>query len=135
MVATKLWFIDDNIFIETDDGRTLWQSMLYYKRLMNASQEQRNNYVIGGFGIHWEDIDEDVSFDSFEYDNPEPSGISRFFLLHPELNVSAVARRMGMKQSLIAAYINGTKKPSLERENEIINTIRQIGKELTDVKL
>jgi hypothetical protein len=42
---------------------------------------------------------------------------------------------MGMKQSLMAAYINGTKKPSPQRENEIINTIRQIGEELLAVRL
>jgi hypothetical protein len=76
-----------------------------------------------------------MSLESFLYDNPEPTGIPRFFLLHPELNVSAVARRMGMKQSLMAAYINGTKKPSQERENEIMDTIRQIGKELLTVRL
>jgi hypothetical protein len=49
--------------------------------------------------------------------------------------VSLMARRMGMKQSLMAAYINGTKKPSLQRENEIINTIKQIGKELIDARI
>jgi hypothetical protein len=39
---------------------------------------------------------------------------------------------MGMKQSLLAAYIRGMKKPSVERENEIMNTVRQIGMELTE---
>jgi hypothetical protein len=130
MIAAKLWFVDDKIFIETDDGRTLWQSILYYARLMNATEKQRNNYTIGKFGIHWEDIDEDVSFESFEYDNPEPVGVSRVFLLHPELNVSEVARRIGIPQSLLVAYISGTENPSVERENEIKNVIRQIGKEL-----
>jgi hypothetical protein len=37
---------------------------------------------------------------------------------------------MGIQQSLLAAYINGTKKPSAEREAEILNVVRQIGKEL-----
>ncbi|MDR2680892.1 MAG: XRE family transcriptional regulator [Tannerella sp.] len=61
--------------------------------------------------------------------------MSRFFLTHPELNTSAVARRMGIQQSLLASYIRGTKKPSKERENEIMNTIHQIGKELSTAKL
>lgn len=64
----------------------------------------------------------------------EPQGISRLFLTHPELNISAVARRMGMKQSLLAQDINGTKKPSKEREKEIIETLRAIGQELTNLK-
>jgi hypothetical protein len=130
ITAKKVWISDDKIFIETDDGRTLWQSILYYRRLIEATDEQRNNYELNAFGIHWEDIDEDVSYESFLYDNPEPVGISRFFLTHPELNASAIARRMGMKQSLLAAYIRGMKKPSVKRENEIMNTVRQIGMEL-----
>ncbi|MDD7499379.1 MAG: helix-turn-helix transcriptional regulator, partial [Sodaliphilus sp.] len=84
-------------------------------------------------GIHWYDLDEDISFESFEYDDPEPQGISRVFLTHPELNASAIARRVGISQSLMAQYINGTKKPSKERENMILNEIKAIGKELMAV--
>ena len=130
MVAKKIWFENEKLYAEMEDGRMLWQSILYYRRLVEATDEQRNNYELGNFGIYWEDIDEDVSYESFEYDNPEPVGISRLFLTHPELNASAVARRMGIQQSLLAAYINGTKKPSAEREAEILNVVRQIGKEL-----
>jgi hypothetical protein len=131
----KLWFDDNKIFIHTDDGREFWQSLLWYHRLQNATSEQRNNYNVSYSGIHWPDVDEDISFESFLYDNPEPTGISLLFLTHPELNASAVARRMGIQQSLLAAYINGTKKPSHARENEIMDAIRQIGKELTDVRI
>ena len=130
MIITKIWFENDRIYGLTDDGRTLWQSLLYYKRLMNASEEQRNNYEMDDEGIHWEEIDEDVSFESFEYDNPEPVGISKFFLSHPEINASAIARRLGIHQSLFACYINGTKKPSKEREELIMNEVRALGLEL-----
>ena len=105
MKAKKVWFEGERIYIETDDGRTLWQSILYYQRLKNATDEQRNDYELGHFGIHWEEIDEDISYESFEYDNPEPTGISRIFLTHPELNASAVARRLGIQQSLLAQYM------------------------------
>ena len=135
MVAKKVWFEADKIFIETDDGRTLWQSILYYQRLKNATEEQRGNYELGAFGIHWEDIDEDISYESFGYDNPEPTGISRLFLMHPEINASAVARRMGMQQSLLAQYIRGIKKPSEERAQMILDTVREIGKELSSVSI
>lgn len=133
MKVKKVWFENDRIYIETDDGRTLWQSILYYQRLRNATDEQREQYELGAYGIHWEEIDEDVSYDSFEYDSPEPEGISRLFLTHPEINASAVARRMGMKQSLLAQYIRGLKKPSREREREILNTLHEIGNELSEV--
>jgi hypothetical protein len=131
MKIRKLWFADEKIFILTDDSRELWQSLLWYPRLKRATEEQRMKYEYDEIGIRWEEIDEDMSLESFLYENPEPAGIPRFFLLHPELNVSAVARRMGMKQSLMAAYINGTKKPSRKREEEIIKIIRQIGEELS----
>lgn len=126
----KIWFADGRIYGQADDGRTLWQSLLYYKRLLNATEEQRNRYEINAFGIRWKELDEDISFESFEYDNPEPTGISRVFLSHPELNAAAVGRRLGISQSLMAQYINGTKKPSKERERMILNEIATIGREL-----
>jgi hypothetical protein len=130
MKITKIWFENDRIYGLTDDGRTLWQSLLYYRHLRYATDEEREQYRIGHFGIHWEKLDEDVSFESFEYDDPEPVGISKFFLSHPEINASAIARRLGIQQSLFAAYINGTKKPSKEREELILNEIRALGAEL-----
>lgn len=132
MKATKVWFEGERIYIETDDGRTLWQSILYYQRLLHATEEQKKDFELGMFGIHWEEIDEDISYESFEYDDPEPTGISRFFLTHPEINASAVARRMGMNQSLLAQYIRGLKKPSEERSNMIMQTVREIGEELSN---
>ena len=44
MKVTKLWFADDRIYILTDGGETLWQSLLWYPRLKNATPEQRNRY-------------------------------------------------------------------------------------------
>ena len=115
MVLTKIWFDNGRIYGLTDKGETVWQSLLWYKRLKAATDEQRNNYEMDDEGIHWYDLDEDISFESFEYDDPEPQGISRVFLTHPELNASAIARRVGISQSLMAQYINGTKKPSKEK--------------------
>lgn len=135
MKITKIWFQHDRIYGMTDDGRTLWQSLLYYPRLRNAQDDERNDFIINAFGIRWERLDEDVSFESFEYENPEPTGLSRILLSHPELNMSAVARRLGIQQSLLAAYANGTKKPSKEREEQILCGIREIGRELSNVNL
>ena len=45
------------------DGRTITVPLAWYPRLLNASAEQRANWQIagGGFGIHWPDLDEDLS--------------------------------------------------------------------------
>ena len=133
MVLTKFWFKNGRIYGLTDDGRTVWQSLLWYKRLNAATEEQRNNYEMDDEGIHWPAIDEDVSFESFEYDDPEPQGISRIFLTHPELDSSAVAHRLGISPSLMTQYVNGRKKPSKEREQRILDEIKAIGKELATV--
>jgi len=133
MRITKIWFEDGRIWGQTDDGRLLWQSLLYYKRLRTATEDERNSYQISGFGIHWPTLDEDVSFESFEYPNPEPNGISRAFLTNPEINASAVARNLGIKQSLLAAYICGTKQPSPQRERQITDELKRIGQKLVDL--
>lgn len=130
MKAKRVWFEGERIYIETEDGRTLWQSMLYYDRLRQATPEQREDYELNAFGIHWEEIDEDVSYESFEYDNPEPVGVSEVFLKHPEINASAVARRIGISQSLLAQYIRGLKLPSEDRTKQILDEVRKIGLEL-----
>lgn len=133
MILKKIWFDNDRIYGLTDEGKTVWQSLLWYKRLNAASDAQRNDYEMDDEGIHWGALDEDVSFESFEYDDPEPQGVSRIFLTHPELNASAVARRIGISQSLMIQYINGMKKPSKEREQMILDEIKRIGNELATV--
>jgi predicted transcriptional regulator len=49
------------------------------------------------------------------------------------LNASAIARRLGISQSLFAQYISGAKKPSEKRMREIMDTMRAIGKELAEL--
>ena len=133
MKINNLWFEDEKIFILTDTGKTLWQSLYWYPSLLNASASQRKNFRTNAFGIRWDEIDEDVSFESFFYENKEPNNVTKIFRQHPELNVSAVARRLGMKQSLLAAYISGVKNPSLQRTKEITDSLRCLGQELLSV--
>jgi hypothetical protein len=133
MKISKLWFENDRLYIHTDSGRTLWQSLLYYRRLREATDEQHAEYEIDDEGIHWEALDEDVSFESFDYDNPEPQGISRLFLSHPELNDAAIARRLGIDSGVMRQYLNGMRKPSPETEFLIYSAVRNIGSELQTV--
>lgn len=131
MRIEKIWFDKERIYALFDDGRTMWQSLLYYRNLMNA--KNRDDYVIEDDGVHWYGLDEDISNESFEYEDPEPRGLSRILLSHPELNLSAVARRMGLQQSLLAAYSSGNKHPSEARETRILAEIHKIGAELMSV--
>jgi hypothetical protein len=54
---------DDDLVVDLADGRTISVPLAWYPRLLHATPEQRENWRIagGGFGIHWPDIDEDLS--------------------------------------------------------------------------
>jgi uncharacterized protein YegP (UPF0339 family) len=56
-------FTDDELVVALTDGRTLAVPLVWYPRLLNASEEHRRDWrLIGdGEGIHWPQIDEDVS--------------------------------------------------------------------------
>ncbi len=61
--AQKVWFDDNNMWVLFTDGRQLSVPLAYFPRLLKANQDERNNFVIsgGGIGLHWDDIDEDIS--------------------------------------------------------------------------
>jgi hypothetical protein len=61
--ATKVWFDQYNMWVNLSDGRQLSVTLEYFPRLRNAKPSQRENYVLSGngTGIHWEEIDEDIS--------------------------------------------------------------------------
>lgn len=89
--------------------------------------------IFCSIGIHWSKLDEDVSFDSFTYEEAEPSAFQRFFLEHPEINVAEFAKGIGLNPSLLRNYINGFKKPSKEREKLILDRIHELGRIYIDV--
>lgn len=128
----KIWLTNEAVWIRTTDGREACEVFADYPRLRFASPEQRKNFIADQYGINWPDIDEDLSFEGF-FNKKERTPLYRLFLAHPELNASAVARRMGISQSLFAQYISGTKKPSKERLAMIYSTIHDIGNELLDI--
>lgn len=126
MKIIKIWFDDDYIYGSDEDGKTYRQSLLWYKNLLKADNEERTKYTFGLDGIHWRSLDEDISFESFAYEDAEPSKLQRFFLTHPEINVAEFARMIGMNPSFLRNYINGFKKPSEKREQIILDNIHRV---------
>lgn len=56
---------DEKLTVELSDGRVLSVPIAWYPRLSNGTAEERNNWrLIGaGHGIHWPDLDEDISIE------------------------------------------------------------------------
>jgi hypothetical protein len=56
-------FTYETMSVDLVDGRTNTVPIAWYPRLLHATPEQRKNWRIisGGFGIHWPDVDEDIS--------------------------------------------------------------------------
>ena len=130
----KIWFIDERIYLKTTDGEVLSRPLEAFPRLKEANEIERNAYKIGKFGddIRWELIDEDIHLDSF-YAKEEPHNrneIAVIFNQFPQLNVSEVARSIGINKSLLAKYIYGIKTPSKERTETIKDALHQLGNKL-----
>ena len=130
----KIWFDKEYIYAETEGGEVKRQSLLWYPALKDATEEERNSYSKGFGGYHWRNLDVDISFDSFSYDDAEPTPLQHFFLTHRELNVDEVARMSGISPSMLHQFINGFKKPSKECETRIVSQIHSIGKEYSSVR-
>ena len=56
-------FTEDTIAVDLVDGRTIVVPLAWYPRLLDATAAQRQNWQVSGagYGIHWPDIDEDLS--------------------------------------------------------------------------
>lgn len=63
--VNKVWLSEMGIWIELTDGRTAQKLFSDFIRLKNADKNQRGNYHLSYFGIHWPDIDEDLSYEGF----------------------------------------------------------------------
>lgn len=62
------------IVVDLVDGRIISVPLIFYPRLFNATQQQQQNWKIsaGGYGIHWSDLDEDLSSDGLLNGAPAP---------------------------------------------------------------
>jgi hypothetical protein len=64
--ATNVRFDQDSFWVDLADGRRLGVPLAYFPRLLKATPEQRNRFIIsgGGSGLHWDELDEDISVPS-----------------------------------------------------------------------
>jgi hypothetical protein len=69
-------FTEDSLVVDLLDGRSISVPLLWSPRLLSATPVQRANWRIagGGFGIHWLDVDEDLSTEGLLRGAPAPRG-------------------------------------------------------------
>jgi hypothetical protein len=61
--AVRVWFDADNLWLDPADGRCLAVPLAWFPKLLAATPEQREHFEMsgGGTGLHWNDLDEDIS--------------------------------------------------------------------------
>ncbi|HWY08368.1 MAG TPA: DUF2442 domain-containing protein [Candidatus Acidoferrales bacterium] len=67
-------FTEDSLCVSLRDGRKISVPLTWYPKLLRANPGQRNNWKVagGGYGIHWPDIDEDLSTEGLLRGAPAP---------------------------------------------------------------
>ena len=67
-------FTKGNLSVALRDGRSIMVPLAWYPRLFHATPAQRKNWRVagGGYGIHWPDIDEDLSTEGLLRGAPAP---------------------------------------------------------------
>jgi hypothetical protein len=72
--VSKVSFTSDSLCVSLMDGRSISVPLTWYPKLLHASVEQRNHWKVagGGYGIHWPDLDEDLSTEGILRGAPAP---------------------------------------------------------------
>jgi len=70
--ATRVSVSETTIDIKLSDGRSLSVPISWYPRLEHGTEAERNNWTLigSGLGIHWPDLDEDISVEAVVAGNP-----------------------------------------------------------------
>jgi hypothetical protein len=79
-IAENIKITKDTLSVDLTDGRTISVPLAWFPRLLYSSPEERNRWrLIGkGRGIHWEDIDEDISVEGLLAGKPSGESQSSF---------------------------------------------------------
>jgi hypothetical protein len=66
----------DTLTVDLMDGRTISVPLVWYPRLLSGTAKQRSNWKVSaaGYGIHWPDLDEDLSTEGLLRGAPAPAG-------------------------------------------------------------
>lgn len=133
----NVWFEGGRIYILTSQDKVHSRPLEAFPALREASENDRRacSIVMRGTSLRWERLDEDIHISAF-YEQQEPNyanEVAEIFRRFPQLNVSEVARSLGIDKTLLSKYIYGIKEPSPERLAHIKKALHSLGEELIAV--
>jgi hypothetical protein len=72
--VTDIALTEDRLIVDLADGRTVSVPLAWFPRLHHATSQERDNWEIAGagYGIHWSDVDEDLSVEGLLRGAPAP---------------------------------------------------------------
>ncbi|MFR9661999.1 MAG: DUF2442 domain-containing protein [Rikenellaceae bacterium] len=133
----NIWFETGRIYMLCSDTNVYSKPLELFPTLKSATEIQRNNFAITmrGEALRWAEIDEDIHISSFfeEVEIETENEVAQIFKNFPWLNISEVARAIGIHKSLLSKYIYGVKKPSKERVELIKSTLKEMGSQLVAI--
>ena len=92
--------------------------------------EELKSQIIVALNLYFDNREEPID----EKDLKIKLDLPQFFEFYKVINAKALSERIGMNQSLLAQYIKGHKKPSINQTKRILKGIQQIGNELATVR-
>ncbi|WP_017732722.1 helix-turn-helix domain-containing protein [Nafulsella turpanensis] len=93
------------------------------------SIEEIKNEVLYGLNFYHEDKGKEFTMDQLVF----IVDLSSFFKLYPVINAAALSKKVGMNKTLLSQYVTGKKKPSEKQVQKILNGVREVGRELSQV--
>jgi hypothetical protein len=92
--------------------------------------EELKSQIIDALNLYFDNTEKPIE----EKDLKITLDLPQFFEFYKVINAKALSERIGMNQSLLAQYIKGHKKPSINQTKRILKGIQQIGNELATVR-
>ena len=120
--AQHIEVTEDTLGVELADGRTASVPLTWYPRLLHGSPEERNNWrLIGnGEGIHWPDLDEDISVENILLWQPSQESQASF-----KRWLQARTKQPSAGQS--RRFFNCSTHIGVSRSAEVVSRSRQVG--------
>jgi hypothetical protein len=78
--ALRVGVNDDALFVELSDGRTISVPLAWFPRLSHGTSEERSKWrlIAGGRGIHWSELDKDISIENLLAGKPSEESQTSF---------------------------------------------------------